>query len=103
MKNKDGSITYTTSRREVEMRVAAAERLERLEALRIKYWNPVEQVIARAKAMQARVTVAAEDGAEAYAYPLRRDRIAWGVKSAETSFNIWRGVRRPDGRDEAET
>jgi hypothetical protein len=30
------------------------------------------------------------------------DRIAWGINSAWTHFNIWRGVRRPDGGDEFE-
>ena len=44
----------------------------------------------------------AEDGAEAYAYPKPEGRIAWGVNAAETGVNILRGIRRPDGADEAE-
>ena len=39
-------------------------------------------------------------GAEAYAYPHQRG-IAWGVNAAETGANLLRGIRRPDGTDEA--
>lgn len=42
------------------------------------------------------------DGAEVYAYPKPEGRIAWGVNAAETGVNILRGIRRPDGADEAE-
>jgi hypothetical protein len=41
-------------------------------------------------------TVEAFDGAECYAYPHNEGRVA-----AETGVNILRGVRRPDGADEA--
>ena len=43
------------------------------------------------------------DGAECYAYPKLVGHIAWGVSAAETGFNILRGIRRPDGTDEAIT
>jgi len=42
--------------------------------------------------MQERVTVEAQDGAEAYAYPHARG-FAWGVNAAQTGVNILRGVR----------
>jgi hypothetical protein len=45
-------------------------------------------------------TVSAPDGAEVYAYP-HRAGIAWGVNAAWTGVNLLRGIRRPDGRDEA--
>ena len=53
----------------------------------------------KAKAMRDHATVAASDGSEAYAYPHPRG-IAWGVND-QTGVNILRGVRRPDGTDEA--
>ena len=48
------------------------------------------------------VTVTADDGAKAYAYQKPEGRIAWGVNAPETGVNILRGIRRPDGADEAE-
>ena len=45
--------------------------------------------------------MAADDGAEVYAYPTE-GHISWGINSAETGINVWRGIRRPDGKDEAE-
>jgi hypothetical protein len=80
----------------------AARRGEGLQALRAKYGEAVNEAVSRARASRDHETVQAADGAEAYAYPLRGDRIAWGVNSAESGFNIWRGVRRPDGTDERE-
>ncbi len=56
-----------------------------------RYSAIIEQAIAKAKAIRDLGTVEAQNGAEAYAYPRG---IAWGV-------NILRGVRRPDGVDEA--
>jgi hypothetical protein len=47
------------------------------------------------------VTVEAQDGAEAYAYPHPRG-IAWGVNAPQTGVNVLRGIRRPDGADDAE-
>lgn len=61
----------------------------------------IEAAIAKAKVSRERETVEASDGAEAYAYPHPRG-IAWGVNAAQTGVNILRGVRRPDGKDEAE-
>lgn len=80
----------------------AARQAEGLKGLRAKYGEAVEQAISRARSSGEHAAIEVSDGGEAYAYPLPRDRIAWGVNSAETSFNIWRGVRRPDGGDEAE-
>ncbi len=65
-----------------------------------RYSSTIEEAISQAKAMQERVTVEMHDGAEAYAYPHQRG-IAWGVNAAGTGVNILRGVRRPDGTDEA--
>ena len=65
-----------------------------------RYSDTIEAAIARAKQTEGRVTVKAQDGAEAYAYPHSRG-IAWGVNAAETGVNILRGVRRSDGTDEA--
>ena len=48
------------------------------------------------------VTVTADDGAKAYAYQKPEGRLAWGVNAPETGVNILRGIRRPDGADEAE-
>ncbi len=80
----------------------AAKQAAALKELRAKYGEAVEQAISRARSTGEYAAVEVSDDAEAYAYPLRGGRIAWGVNSAETSFNIWRGVRRPDGGDEAE-
>jgi hypothetical protein len=73
-----------------------------LKDLRMCYGAAVEQAIGRAKASGGREVTQAPDRAEAYAYPKGEGRIAWGVNT-ERGFNIWRGVRRPDGRDEGET
>ena len=55
---------------------------------------------AKAKLSRERVAIEARDGAEVYTYPHQRG-IAWGVNAAKTGVNILRGVRRPDGVDEA--
>jgi hypothetical protein len=57
--------------------------------------------VRQAQASRDRETVEASDGTEAYAYPHQRG-IAWGVNAAEMGVNILRGIRRPDGADEAE-
>jgi len=67
-----------------------------------RYRAELEEVIAKAKSWREVVTVTAEDGAEVYAYQKPQGRIAWGVNAAETGVNILRGIRRPDGEDEAE-
>jgi hypothetical protein len=61
-----------------------------------------EREPSRYKAMASRDlgTVEAPDGSEVYAYPHQRG-IAWGVNAAGSGVNILRGVRRPDGADEA--
>jgi hypothetical protein len=65
-----------------------------------RYRDTIERAIAEAGRLHERVTVEATDGVEAYAYPHTRG-IAWGVNAAGTGVNILRGVRRPDGSDEA--
>lgn len=65
-----------------------------------RYRNAIEAAISQASAMRERVTVEAEDGAEAYAYPHPRG-IAYGLNAAGSGVNILRGVRRPNGADEA--
>ena len=65
-----------------------------------RYSDTIERAIARAKEMEGRVTVKAQDGSEVYAYPHSRG-IAWGVNAAVTGVNILRGIRRLDGADEA--
>ena len=49
------------------------------------------------KARGERVSVAASDGAEAYAYPKPGGDIAWGLNRAGDGVNILRGIRRPYG------
>ena len=66
-----------------------------------RYSAAIEEAIAKAKASRFRETAEAFDGAEAYAYPHREGRIAWGVNAAHTGVNVLRGLRRPDGVDEA--
>jgi hypothetical protein len=61
----------------------------------------LEEAISNAKDTGARETVNAANGEEIYAYPIPGSRIAWGVND-ETGWNILRGIRRPDGTDEAE-
>jgi len=70
--------------------------------LKQRYYRELEEVIAKAKARLSRESITAADGAEIYAYPKPEGRIAWGVNAAKTGFNILRGIRRPDGADEAE-
>jgi hypothetical protein len=67
-----------------------------------RYSGTIEAAIGKAKATRERATVEASDGAEAYAYPHTRG-IAWGVNAAQTGVNVLRGIRRPDGADEAVT
>jgi hypothetical protein len=66
-----------------------------------RYLDSIEAAIAKAKAIRDLGTVEAFDGAECYAYPHSEGRVGWGVSAAETGVNILRGVRRPDGADEA--
>ena len=66
-----------------------------------RYSREIEAAIAKAKAWREVVTVTADGGAEAYAYQKPEGRIAWGVNAPETGVNILRGIRRPDGSDEA--
>ena len=66
-----------------------------------RYTREIDEAIAFARFSHSRATVTAEDGSEAYAYPHQRG-IAWGVNAAETGVNILRGIRRPDGENEAE-
>jgi hypothetical protein len=69
--------------------------------LKARYGAAIEVAIAKAKAIRDLATVAASDGAECYAYPKPHGMIAWGVNAAQTGVNVLRGVRRPDGTDEA--
>jgi hypothetical protein len=65
-----------------------------------RYSDTIEAAIARAKQTEGRVTVKAQDGAEAYAHPHSRG-IAWGLNEAGTGVNILRGIRRSGGANEA--
>ncbi len=67
-----------------------------------KYQKEIEEAIGKAQRSQIQATVEAIDGAEVYAYPRSEGRIAWGVNRAGDGFNVLRGIRRPDGTDEAE-
>jgi len=66
-----------------------------------RYSDTIEAAIAMARATRDCSAVAAPDGAEVYAYPKSEGRIAWGVNAAQTEVNVLRGIRRPDGVDEA--
>jgi hypothetical protein len=68
--------------------------------MRAKYSDTIEEAITKAIDVCERVSIEAEDGTEAYAYPVRGGSIAWGVNAAGTGVNILRGIRRPDGADE---
>jgi len=72
-------------------------------AIRSRYGAAIEAAIANAKAWREIVTVIADDGAEAYAYQKPEGPIAWGVNAPGTGVNVLRGIRRPDGSDEAVT
>ena len=67
-----------------------------------RYSQEIDEVIAKAKNGNSYENLTTKDGAEAYAYPKPSGCIAWGVNSAETGANLLRGIRRPDGVDEAE-
>jgi hypothetical protein len=69
--------------------------------LRARYAAAIEAAIAKAKTSRDLGTVEAFDGAECYAYPHKQGCIAFGVNEAETGANILRGIRRPNGADEA--
>ena len=58
-------------------------------------------MIAKAKAAGSRENLTTTDGADRLRYP-HQAGIAWGINTAETGVNILRGIRRPDGADEAE-
>ena len=70
-------------------------------ALKAHYSAAIEAAIRKAKASRDLGTVEAFDGAEVYAYPKPGACFAWGVNAAQTGVNVLRGVRRPDGADEA--
>lgn len=70
-------------------------------ALQTRYRTPVEAAIAEARRTHVRATAEAPDGSEAYACPRRHGLIVWGVNAAESGVNVLRGIRRPDGADEA--
>jgi len=67
-----------------------------------RYSREIEEVIAKAKVAGSRESLTTQDGAEIYAYPKPEGLIAWGINSAGTGVNLWSGIRRPDGADEAE-
>ena len=67
-----------------------------------RYHRELAEVIAKAKAAGSRESLTTQDGAEIYAYPMPEGNIAWGINSAGTGVNLWRGIRRPGGADEAE-
>jgi len=69
---------------------------------RYRYSREIAEVIAKAKSWREVVTVTAADGAEIFAYARPEGRVAWGVNSPETGVIILRGIRRPDGTDEAD-
>ncbi len=52
----------------------------------------VNEAIEAVKTNGGRQTVNMPDRAEAYAYPLGENRIAWGFNRAEDGFNVARGV-----------
>ena len=65
-----------------------------------RYRAAIEEAIAKAKAKWSRESLTTAGGVEIYAYP-HPAGIAWGVND-ETGWNVLRGIRRPDGVDEAE-
>ena len=69
--------------------------------LRTRYGSAIEEAIAKVKASGGLVNIRAFDGATIYAYP-HGEGIGWGVNAHESGLNILRGIRRPDGSDEAE-
>ena len=69
--------------------------------LRTRYGAAIEEAIAKVKASRGLVNIKAFDGATVYAYP-HGEGIGWGVNAHESGLNILRGIRRPDGSDEAE-
>jgi hypothetical protein len=71
-------------------------------SIKQRYSREIADAIAKARFSRSRATVTTEDGAEIYAYPKPEGLIAWGINSAETGINVRRGIRRPDGADEAE-
>ena len=80
---------------------AAAEWLDGKNTAEVwkRYGDAIEAAMGKASVSRERETVEASDGAEVYAHPHARG-IAWGV-NADGGFNLLRGVRRPEGADEA--
>jgi hypothetical protein len=70
-------------------------------ALQTRYRATIEVAIAEARRTHTRATTKAPGGSEAYACLHRHGSIAWGVNAAQTGVNVLRGIRRPDGADEA--
>ena len=70
--------------------------------LHARYGAAIEEAIAKVKASRGLETVEAFDGAAVYAHP-HGEGVAWGVNAPGSGLNILRGVRRPDGVDEAES
>ena len=68
---------------------------------RYSYRAAIEETIANAKCSRSLEIVKASDGATIYAYPQSHGRIAWSVNARENGLSIMRGIRRPDGMDEA--
>jgi hypothetical protein len=69
--------------------------------LHTRYGAAIEEAIAKVNASRGLENIRAFDGASVYAYP-QGEGIAWGVNAHESGLNILRGLRRPDGSDEAE-
>jgi hypothetical protein len=72
-----------------------------MSAFKEHYSEALEDAISKAKACRDLVTVEAFDGTEAYACPHREGCIAWGINTEKDGINVLRGIRRPDGVDEA--
>ena len=75
---------------------------DRMTSAKERFSRELDEVIAKAKATLSRESLTTADGAEIYAYPKPEGSIAWGVNSAGTGVNLWQGIRRPDGEEEAE-
>jgi hypothetical protein len=62
-----------------------------MSALKDHYSEAIEAAISKAKTCRDLVTVEAFDGTEAYAYPHREGRIAWGINTEKE------GIKSPEG------
>jgi hypothetical protein len=73
--------------------------MSKAQVIQAQYAPEIDKAVEACRSSGLPETVAAKDGAGAYAYPKTEGATAWGVNDAESGQNFVRGVRGANGSD----